>query len=151
MTIYDERNVPVLYRGPGQRIGLSAEQHESLTETHVQAQRALESVAADDSAEQEAANADHLLTGHVVVMHVPALANTDGATAGRMTAVVGASDYDEALKEVIAAFDLAHLHPRNESSDHLYPPEWVASTDSRLAEVLADYYSCEQREIGDIA
>jgi hypothetical protein len=150
MTIYDERAVPVLYRGPNQRIGLSAERHEALMDVHDTAQRALAAAPAEDSEAQVAANNEHNLTGHMVVMHVPALANANGTEAGKMIAVIGASDLDEAVKESIATFDLAHLHPRDESSDHIYPPEWVASTDERLAATLADYYSCAQREIGDV-
>jgi hypothetical protein len=63
---------------------------------------------------------------------------------------IGASNLDEALKVVISGFDLGHLDPRGESSDAQHTPDWVASTHDGLATALADYYSCEKRNIAEV-
>jgi hypothetical protein len=63
---------------------------------------------------------------------------------------VGAETLDEALKTIIKSVDLAHIHPRDESSDHLHTPTWVASTHAQLGELLADYYSCELRDLSEV-
>lgn len=146
MTMYDEKAVPVLYRGPGQKIGLSEEAHDTVEKAKASAQRAI-----DDKGVE--AYDKHYLTGHSVIVDYPNGAGSqfpDGAGGGRFVANVGAETLDEALKSVISAVDLSHIHPRDESSDHLYPPNWVASTHKQLGELLADYYSCDLRDMSEV-
>lgn len=79
------------------------------------------------------------LTGHYVVMHNPrpqypvnpALASAEGADCVMFH--VGGETLDEAAKSCVGAFEGAYGHE---------PPTWVASTDSDLAEVIADHYGC---------
>jgi hypothetical protein len=122
LTVYDERNVPVVYRGEGQPLGLS---------------QPLEF------------DPDESLQGESVVIHCKALAVAPDEE-GRYASGIGASNLDEALKDVISGFDLGHLDPRGESSDAQHTPDWVASTHDGLATALADYYSCEKRNIAEV-
>lgn len=62
----------------------------------------------------------------------------------------GASDIDEAMKECIGSFDLAHVGTPDESSDEQYPPVWVASSHPLLGRLLADYYDCELRNLAEV-
>jgi hypothetical protein len=147
MTIYDENGgVPVLFRGENQPIGLSHESHLAVVDAHETAQAAIEN-------QGTAAYDQHYLTGHSVVVQIPNGAGNDfpdGAGEARVNISVGAETLDEALKSIIASVDLAHIHPRNESSDHLHTPTWVASTHAQLGELLADYYSCELRDLSEV-
>lgn len=141
MTIYDENAVPILFRGPDQKIGISEEGNAAVERAKASAQKAIEQNGTD-------AYAKHLLLGESVVIHCPKLRGSEEA--GKVSLSVGASTLDEALKECIAAFDLAHLHPVDESSDHHYPPDWVASTHKELGKHLADYYSCDLLPIAEV-
>lgn len=131
MTIYNENSgVPVLYRGDGEKIGLSDEGRKTL----------------------EAAS-DEMLLGHSVVIELPNTAGSDfpdGAGPGKVSVVIGAENLDEALKSVISSVDHAHIHPRGESSDHNFTPTVVASTHGDLGRLLADYYSCEHRDLSEV-
>jgi hypothetical protein len=122
MSVYNENGVPVVYRGPDQRIGLS------------------------DPLEHDP---DELLLGESVVIHCKSL-SVAPEEEGIATFGIGAENLDEALKSCIGAFDLSHLHPRDESSDAQHTPDWVASTHAGLAAALADYYSCEARGIAEV-
>lgn len=174
MTIYDENSVPILFRGEGQRLGLSQAGHDEVVAAHEAAQeafvRAAEAQAEltpDELADPDVpdpvaeAHAEHSLIAESVLIHNPApvtaiVTGPDGETivgadAPRYTPhSVGASDLDEALKEVIGAHDLEHVGPAGVPSDHLYPPDWVASTHEGLARLLADYYGCEVRELSEV-
>lgn len=169
MTIYDERNVVVLFRGPGQRIGLSQDMFEFVEDAHKRAQKALSDAAGavgaagsdPDSPEYAAARdaqsevfAEHSLLGETFVID-----NPDTDRAPYTFGAVGGSDLKEALQEAIGGFDLSHVgDPRlpedggeqGVSSDASLTPQWVASTDKRLAAALADYYSCEIRNIAEV-
>jgi hypothetical protein len=83
------------------------------------------------------------------VIHCKALAVAPDEQ-GSVSVNIGAENLDEALKSCIGAFDLGHLHPAGLSSDAQYAPDWVASTNDALATALADYYSCEQRDIAEV-
>jgi hypothetical protein len=122
LTVYDENGVPVVYRGDGQRIGLS---------------QPLEF------------DPDESLSHESVVIHCKALAAAADER-GRVSLGIGAENLDEALKSCIGAFDWYHLHPSGESSDAQHTPDWVASTHDGLATALADYYSCEKRDIAEV-
>jgi hypothetical protein len=122
MTVYDERGVPVVYRGEGQSIGLSQPLEFDPSES---------------------------LNGESVLIHCKALSVAPDEE-GRYACGIGASNLDEALKDVIGGFDQQHLHPAGESSDALHTPDWVASTHDGLATALADYYSCEKRDIAEV-
>lgn len=121
MSVYDENGVPVVYRGPDQRIGLSKPlKHD----------------------------ADELLLGESVVIHCKRLRGT--GEDGLVTFSIGAENLDEALKSCIGAFDVHHLDPPGTSSDAEYTPDWVSSTHGGLADALADYYSCQARDIAEV-
>jgi hypothetical protein len=121
VSVYDENGVPVVYRGPDQRIGLSAPlDHDP----------------------------DEILLGESVVIHCKALPGT--GEEGAVTFSIGAENLDEALKSCIGAFDVHHLDPPGESSDAEHTPDWVASTHDGLAKALADYYSCQVRDIAEV-
>ena len=122
MSVYDENGVPVVYRGADQKIGLS------------------KPLKHDD---------DELLLGESVVIHCKHLNGTDGEE-GSVTFSIGAENLDEALKSVIGAFDMSHLHPAGQSSDAEHTPDWVASTHPALAKALADYYSCSNLDISEV-
>ena len=132
MTIYDENNVPVL-TGSGGRLGLSPEK---LKRVESKKQAALKAEP-DDLRKLE-------LTGESVVIH-----NADPSGPPFTSVVIGGSDFHQALTEAIGAHD-AHLGDPDSSQDHVYPPDWVASTHKELAEALADYYSCEVRDIAEV-
>jgi hypothetical protein len=121
VSVYDENGVPVVYRGPDQRIGLSAPlDHDP----------------------------DEILIGESVVIHCKRVRGTDEEAP--VTFAIGAENLDEALKSVIGAFDVDHLDPPGESSDAEHTPDWVASTHDGLAQALADYYSCQVRDIAEV-
>jgi hypothetical protein len=141
MTIYNENAVPILFRGPDQKIGLSPEANATVEKAQSAALKAIESNGTD-------AYDKHYLTGESVVIHCQQLSPSEEA--GKVFVSVGAETLDEALKSIIAAYDLAHLHPAQESSDHLSPPDWVASTHKQLGELLADYYSCANLPIDEV-
>jgi hypothetical protein len=105
VSVYDENGVPIVYRGPDQRIGLS----------------------------EPLVHDDELLLGESVVIHCKSLAVAPGEE-GHVSYGIGAENLDEALKSVIGAFDIQHLHPPGESSDAEHTPDWVASTHAGLAE-----------------
>lgn len=122
MTVYNENGVPVVYLGEGQRIGLSQPlEHDP----------------------------DESLLGESVVIHCKAL-TTAPQEQGRVSISIGGENLDEALKSCIGAFDWYHLYPSGSSSDALHTPDWVASTNDALASALADYYSCEKRDIAEV-
>jgi hypothetical protein len=121
VSVYDENGVPVVYRGPDQRIGL---------------------------AEPLEHDPDELLLGESVVIHCKALPGTGDE--GIVTFSIGAENLDEALKSCIGAFDVHHLDPPGVSSDADHTPDWVASTHQGLAALLADYYSCQARDIAEV-
>lgn len=141
MTIYDENAVPILFRGPDQKIGISEEGRAAVEKAQASAQRAIESDGVD-------AYDKHLLLGEAVVIHCKKLRGSEQE--GKVTLSIGASTLDEALKECIAAFDLGHLHPADESSDQHFPPDWVASTHKDLGSHLADYFSCDLLPIAEV-
>lgn len=141
MTIYDENAVPILYRGPDQKIGMSEDGATAAEKAQSSAQRAIEADGPD-------AYSKHLLLGESVVIHCKKLRGSQQE--GNVALSIGASTLDEALKECIAAFDLGHLHPADESSDQHYPPDWVASTHKELGKHLADYYSCDLLPIAEV-
>jgi hypothetical protein len=121
VSVYDENGVPVVYRGPDQRIGLAKPlKHDP----------------------------DDLLLGESVVIHCKQLAGTEEE--GSVTFSIGAENLDEALKSCIGAFDVHHLNPPGVSSDADHTPDWVASTHKALAGALADYYSCQARDIAEV-
>jgi hypothetical protein len=122
LTVYDERNVPVVYRGEGQSIGLSQPLEHDPGES---------------------------LLGESVLIHCKALAVAPDEQ-GHVSLSIGAENLDEALKSCIGAVDLGHLHPAGRSSDAEYTSDWVASTHDGLGKALADYYSCEQRDIAEV-
>jgi hypothetical protein len=129
-----------------QPIGLSHESHLAVVDAQETAQKAIEN-------QGTAAYDQHYLLGHTVVIQIPNGAGNDfpdGAGETRINASVGAETLDEALKSIIKSVDLAHTHPRDESSDHLHTPTWVASTHAQLGELLADYYSCELRDLSEV-
>lgn len=121
MSIYDENGVPVVYRGPDQAIGLS------------------KPLKHDPKA---------LLLGDAAIIHCKHLAGS--GEEGQVSFSIGAENLDEALKSVIGAFDMHHLDPAGQSSDAHHAPDWVASTNSDLAKALADYYSCQTRDIAEV-
>jgi hypothetical protein len=93
VSVYDENGVPVVYRGPDQRIGLSAPlDHDP----------------------------DEILIGESVVIHCKRLRDT--AEEAPVTFSIGAEN----------------------------TPDWVASTHDGLAQALADYYSCQVRDIAEV-
>lgn len=139
MTIYSENAVPVLFRGPNQRIGLSEEGFAAISRAHEAYLKAADN--GDDLSK-------HLLTAEAVVLDNP---DTDDNGVDYTVVSIGGSDLQEALTEVIGAFDLSHIGNPGESSDHIHTPTWVASTHKELAKHLADYYSCEVREISEVA
>jgi hypothetical protein len=143
MTIYDANNVPVL-RVPGQKLGLSDEAHSAVEKAHNAAQKAIED--AGDREQLTAAYDKHYLLGEFVLIHNKDMLGT--GEEGRTPISIGASTLDEALKECIGVFD-AHVGPENQSADHLHTPDWVASTHKPLARALADYYSCEVRDLSE--
>lgn len=157
MTTYDENNVPILEREPSSKLGLSADALKTVRRAHAAAQKALEeapAAAPDDEKAAAAANAardKHLLLGEAVIVH-----NADPDDATKWAAfTIGASTLDEAVKDVIGAFDSSHLGPADQSVDHLHTPDWVASTHPALAKLLADYYSssghsCAVRELAEV-
>jgi hypothetical protein len=120
VSVYDENGVPIIYRGPDQRIGLS----------------------------EPLEHDDELLLGESVVIHCKSLRGT-GET-GTVTFSIGAENLDEAVKSCIGAFDVHHLDPPGVSSDSEHTPDWVASTHDGLASALADYYSCQTRGIAEV-
>jgi hypothetical protein len=122
MTVYDNNGVPVVYLGPDKRIGLSQPLEHDPTES---------------------------LVGESVVIHCKALAVAPDEQ-GRVSVGIGGENLDEALKSCIGAFDWYHLHPVGSSSDDQHTPDWVASTHDGLATALADYYSCEKRDIAEV-
>jgi hypothetical protein len=92
VSVYDENGVPVIYRGPDQRIGLS----------------------------EPLEHDDELLLGESVVIHCKSLRGT-GET-GTVTFSIGAENLDEAVKSCIGAFDVHHLDPPGVSSDSEHTP-----------------------------
>lgn len=121
MSIYDENGVPVVYRGPDQAIGLSKPlKHDP----------------------------DESLLGEAAVIHCKQMAGS--GEEGQVTFSIGAENLDEALKSCIGAFDVHHLDPPGESSDAKHTPDWVASTNRDLAKALADYYSCQTRNLDEV-
>lgn len=159
MTVYSENNVPILYRGPGERIGLSEEVNKIVTRAHEAAQQALEqaahavAVAGDPDSDayaeardaQAAVIAEHLLIGEAVVIH-----NKDEDQADFTVTSIGASDLQEALTEAIGGFDRGHIGDAESSADHIFTPDWVASTHKGLASALADYYSCQVIDLTEV-
>jgi hypothetical protein len=121
VSVYDENGVPVTYRGADQRIGLS---------------------------EPLEHDPEELLLGESVVIHCKQLRGTRHE--GQVAFSIGAENLDEALKSCIGAFDVHHLDPPGVSSDADHTPDWVASTHEALAEALADYYSCQARDIAEV-
>jgi hypothetical protein len=121
VSVYTENGVPVVYRGPNERIGLS----EPLDH-----------------------DPDEILLGETAVIHCKRLNGSEEE--GAVTFSIGAENLDEALKSCIGAFDVHHLHPAGESSDAEHTPDWVASTHGDLAGALADYYSCQARPIAEV-
>lgn len=188
MTVYNENNVPILYLGPDQKLGLSEEGYAELKSARDAAHDALyaaseavratgrklqdalgvpvgsgETAQADYDAAVEAASAayhdaleaqgaaeaEHLLAGHSVVIHNKA--PRGGTDQESKTLVgIGASDVDEAIKEAISAFDLAHLGTPDQTSDTEYPPDWVASSHPLLGKLLGDYYNCDVRNLSEV-
>lgn len=157
MTVYDENNVPVLEREPGSKLGLSRDGVKLVASKHEAAQKALGSAASavaadpsDDDAREalSAVQAKHYLLGESVVVHNKAPAG--GGEPSYTHFVIGASTLDEALKEVIGGFDSGHLGAADESIDHVHGPDWVASTHKEFARLLADYYSCEVRDLAEV-
>lgn len=160
MTIYDERNVPILFRGPGERIGFSAEMYEIVQKAHEAAQQALEEASkavhaasrypdseayAEAREHQAAVIEEHLLIGDAVVID-----NPDTDKAPYTLTSIGASDLKEAVQDSIGGFDLGHIGEDGVTQDHIFTPEYVASTNRLLAEALADYYSCQIRELNEV-
>lgn len=159
MTIYSENAVPILFRGPGQKIGLSEKANKVVEDAHAAAQEALEqaslavAAAGDPDSEEYAAArdaqaaviAEHLLIGEAVVIH-----NKDDSQADFTVTSIGASDLQEALTEAIGGFDLSHIGEAGVTQDHIFTPDWVASTHAQLAASLADYYSCEVRDLSEV-
>ncbi|MFL5845276.1 MAG: hypothetical protein ACJ762_11320 [Solirubrobacteraceae bacterium] len=136
MTIYSENGVPILFQLPGQMLGLSEKAWKAVEAAHAAAQE----VAGDPEA-----LAEHLLIGEAVVIH-----NKDASKGDFTVTSIGASDLREALQEAIGGFDLAHIGERDVSSDAQLTPDWVASTHEELARLLADYYSCEVRDLSEV-
>lgn len=160
MTIYSENNVPVLFRGNGQRVGLSQKMWDTVDRAHQSAVEDLRKAAIEvdrwkgepDGEEyaaareaQAAAIDKHLLIGESVLID-----NPDDAKGDYTYSSCGASDLQEALQEAIGGFDLAHIGDEGVSSDIDLTPKWVASTHKQLAEALADYYSCEVRDLNEV-
>lgn len=129
MTVYNENNVPILFLGEGRKLGLSDAGSKAV-----------------EKAKKAALDSDSpkLLLGESVLIHN---ADPDGPAFTSLS--VGASDLHQAVTECIGAHD-AHLGAPDQSQDHLFPPEWVASTHKELAQHLADYYSCEVRDIAEV-
>jgi hypothetical protein len=121
VSVYTENGVPVVYRGPNERIGLS----EPLDH-----------------------DPDEILLGEVVVIHCKRLAGSEEE--GAVTFSIGAENLDEALKSCIGAFDVHHLHPAGESSDAEHTPTGSPRRTRALAGALADYYSCQARPIAEV-
>lgn len=144
MTVYDENAVPVLYRGPDQTLGMSEAGTAALDKAKAAALKAFEDASTPE--EIQAAQDKHYLLAHVAIVH-----NSDSSDARPFASFnIGGSTLDEAVKEVIAAFDTSHVGPQDESADHRFPPDWVASTHKDLARHLADYYGCEVREMAEV-
>lgn len=159
MTIYSENNVPVLFRGNDQRIGLSSATWDTLEAAHKAAQDALQkasqAVAAagdPDSPEYDKARTaqakvidEHLLIGDSVLID-----NPDDQRGDYTYVSIGASDLLEAVQEAVASYDLSHVGEQGVTSDNEFTPAWVASTDEELAAALGDYYSCEVRDLNEV-
>lgn len=138
MTIYNEQLVPILFRGDNEVIGLSSDANDTVVQAHEAY------IAAAESGDPEAL-AEHLLIADSVIVH-----NADPSIEADWTPFsVGASDIQEAMTEVISAYDVHHTSG-DTGADHLFKPEWVASTNPELARLLADYYSAEVREISEV-
>lgn len=142
MTIYSENAVPILFRGDNQTIGLSAKANAEVEKAAAAALAAVEDGGSD-------ALAEHLLVGEAVVLHNPDAA--PDAPVRYVSFSIGGSSLQEALTEVIGAFDQSHVGDAGVAmQDHLHKPEWVASTHERLAALLADYYSAQVRDISEV-
>lgn len=61
-----------------------------------------------------------------------------GVVAGDVIFHVGGETLDEAAKSIIGRYELTYGQDI---------PEWVWSTDDDLAEVIADHYNCENRNL----
>lgn len=55
---------------------------------------------------------------------------------------IGAENLDEASKSVVGAYDGAHGHDK---------PEWVASSDADLANVVAEHYGAQVIDLNDVS
>jgi hypothetical protein len=145
MAIYTENDVPLLSHK------LSASSMEFIDGKHEKAQAALEKKGPD-------AYQKELLLGEGVIVHNKAPVGggvrvEDGQAQvlepdvpDRTFFSIGASTLQEALTEVIGAYDRIHL----QTQDNLDPPDWVASTHEDLANLLAEYYGCEVRPISEV-
>jgi hypothetical protein len=121
MAIYDENGVPILR--------LSAKSQAYLDDLH----QSYIDADADGTP-------DHFLTAESVVVHNPApVGNVAGDTSAPDYTFfsIGASDMDEALKDVIGAFDTHHVR----ENDRVNTPQWVASTNEDVARLLAEHYN----------
>jgi hypothetical protein len=138
VAIYDPNGVP--------QLDLSEDSRAYVDEEHSKA-----------VAEWEKASGDKLKKlrlGEQVFIHNKAPINTLEGVTDVTVVNIGAATLDEALKDCVGAFDQGHV----KVGDHVNPPEWVASTDGRLAELLAEHYTrstrdhtCRARDVSEVA
>jgi hypothetical protein len=122
VTIYNSRDVPLLSLGTDSREAL--------------AENKLAAVAAWEAATGDAEPIEELRTGaRVWVENRAPKGSPDKPDVTSF--VIGGADLDEAVKDVIGAFDRFHV----EGGDELNPPRWVASTDPEIAQLLAEHWS----------
>jgi hypothetical protein len=122
VTIYNSRDVPLLSLGGDSREAL--------------AENKLASVAAWQAARGDAEPISELRTGARVYVENRAPKGAPDKP-GLTEFVIGGADLDEAVKDVIGAFDRFHV----EGGDELNPPRWVASDDPEIAQLLAEHWS----------
>lgn len=132
MANYTSNGVPIL--------DLPAE---SKAEVDAQHAAALEAAANDtlmDHANEEGTGSLHYLVGEHVWLHNPKPKSPLPGAEGQESYThfrIGGSTIDEAIKEVIQAFDQHHVA----ESDAVNPPQWVASTSPELGKYISEHYT----------
>jgi hypothetical protein len=132
VAIYDQNGVPLL--------DLPDESQAAVDAAHQAAMEAAESDTLMDHANEEGTGSLHYLVGEHVWLHnpkprspLPGAENQDSYTHFR----IGGSTLDEAIKEVISAFDQHHVA----DNDTVNPPQWVASTSPELGKYISEHYT----------
>lgn len=116
---------------------------ESKAEVDAQHAAALEAAANDtlmDHANEEGTGSLHYLVGEHVWLHNPKPKSPLPGAEGQESYThfrIGGSTIDEAIKEVIQAFDQFHVAV----SDSENPPQWVASTSPELGKYISEHYT----------